>query len=256
MSTGNRDNSQKLEKKSVETFTHGESSGLLSNKKYEYVGLFTRLGARFVDLIIYLAVSTLLLNFVVAPIAQNQLSISNSDISKFNNLLENRITELVENDTSFQGLTESFQQTVNPDCELLFGGNDEDLQLCNSTTNYDRIDVISTSVIGLLFSIVYFVLLSISMWQATLGKKLFKIKIVDQNYNKISVLQAFARESFYIAQGVIAVLASFYTPVTAAYTIITLFIVVDGIQIFFSTKRQAIHDKLADTYVVKLNEEL
>ena len=103
----------------------------------------------------------------------------------------------------------------------------------------------------------YFILTSVSRWQATLGKKVFKLKVVNQEFKKVSLLQAFARESFWIVQGLLSIVgAFFYSQIAIVYSLLLLFIVVDGIKIFFSAKRQAIHDQVADTYVVKLNEEI
>ena len=187
---------------------------------YDYVGFFPRLGARVIDIILFLILNLILLTLVVTPIVQ-------------------------------------IQQSLNPDCKFQFNGKGEDYELCKSVTNYNQVATVSTSILSFLLVQAYFILTSVSRWQATLGKKVFKLKVVNQEFKKVSLLQAFARESFWIVQGLLSIVgAFFYSQIAIVYSLLLLFIVVDGIKIFFSAKRQAIHDQVADTYVVKLNEEI
>lgn len=96
--------------------------------------------------------------------------------------------------------------------------------MAGATGTMDYINV----VLGLL----YFPLMHSSKYQATLGKKWLGIKVVDINGQRISIARGFGR---YFA---------------SILSYITLFI--GFLMIFFTERHQALHDKIAGTYVVYL----
>ncbi|MFN8278585.1 MAG: RDD family protein [Chitinophagales bacterium] len=76
----------------------------------------------------------------------------------------------------------------------------------------------------------YFVLMETSNWQATLGKKLMGLRVVDQGFGKITNRQAFYRFiSKYLSMGVL---------------------LLGFIWIIFDDRKQGWHDKIAETYVI------
>jgi len=85
-------------------------------------------------------------------------------------------------------------------------------------------------IIYMLAFLLYFTLMESSAKQGTLGKMLLKIKVVNAEGERISILNALGRYFGRILSGVIMGLGY--------------------IMILFTPKKQALHDKLAKTYVV------
>lgn len=81
-----------------------------------------------------------------------------------------------------------------------------------------------------LLSWLYFALMESSCLQATLGKRLLRIKVVDEHGNRLSFKRASLR---------------FFSKWLSAMTLWIGFIMIT-----FSRKKQALHDKLVSTYVV------
>lgn len=77
----------------------------------------------------------------------------------------------------------------------------------------------------------YHTILESSGWKATLGKRIMEIQVVDYNYEKISYFKAIIR---------------FVTKILSAITLLIGFIMAG-----FTEKKQALHDLIAKTYVVK-----
>lgn len=82
-----------------------------------------------------------------------------------------------------------------------------------------------------LITMAYFVFLESSEWQSTIGKKLLGMKVVDENYQRITMVKALIR--FVISYFSMAVLCLGY------------------IWIIFDSKKQGWHDKAAGTYVIR-----
>ena len=77
----------------------------------------------------------------------------------------------------------------------------------------------------------YFVFCESSVWQATLGKKLLNIKVVDESFSRISPGTALIRYLFkYLS---------------------TFVFLLGYIWIIFDSKKQGWHDKLAKTFVIE-----
>lgn len=85
-------------------------------------------------------------------------------------------------------------------------------------------------IIGVIIGLIYFPLMHSSQYQATLGKKWLGIKVVDTNGQRISIARGFGRY-----------FASFLSYIT---------LYIGFLMVFFTKRRQALHDKLAGTYVV------
>ena len=88
-----------------------------------------------------------------------------------------------------------------------------------------------TLLIYLLFTILYTALFNYSKLQATPGKLLVGIKVCDEQSKRISFLRALART------------------LLIPFSILPLLI--GYIMVLFNDKRQALHDKLAKTLVIK-----
>ncbi len=87
------------------------------------------------------------------------------------------------------------------------------------------------NLLGLILGWLYFALQESSMKQATIGQRALKIKVVDYNFERISFARATGRH-----------FAMFIS-------ILILFIGI--IMIFFTKRRQALHDIIAGTLVIK-----
>ena len=83
----------------------------------------------------------------------------------------------------------------------------------------------------LIISALYYSYLPASHWQATIGKKIFKLKIVDYNLKKITVSLAFLRFFGY-----------FFSYLTAGLGFLLM---------FFNSRSQNLQDFFAKTYVIR-----
>lgn len=95
---------------------------------------------------------------------------------------------------------------------------------------------LTPSLIGLnIFSLtcvwLYYAVLESGKWQATLGKRLLKIKVTDLHGNRISFLTATGR---YFAK-----------------FLSTLILFIGYVMILFTEKKQGLHDIIAETLVVR-----
>ncbi len=88
----------------------------------------------------------------------------------------------------------------------------------------------------LIIALLYFVLLESSTMQATIGKKIMKIVVIDSKGNRISILRSFLRN--------------------ISKLISTLILFLGFIMVAFDKKKQALHDKIAKVYMLKLSYEL
>ena len=76
----------------------------------------------------------------------------------------------------------------------------------------------------------YFILMESSVKQATLGKRLFKIKVINENGTRLSLINSLGRTLGRLLSGAIMGLGY--------------------VMILFTKDKQGLHDKLAKTYVV------
>jgi uncharacterized RDD family membrane protein YckC len=93
------------------------------------------------------------------------------------------------------------------------------------------IGLLSSGFLLFLISWFYFAFLESSKYQATLGKLLFKIKVVDLEGNKLTFLKASGR---FFGKFLSRLLLGF-----------------GFIMMLFTKKKQCLHDKLASTVIVK-----
>ncbi|MBS1683270.1 MAG: RDD family protein [Bacteroidetes bacterium] len=89
-------------------------------------------------------------------------------------------------------------------------------------------------IIGIgFFTLLYYVILESSEWQATVGKKLLNMKVTDENFARISPLKALVRYLASWLSGAILLLGYIW--------------------VIFDSKKQAWHDKIAGTYVINID---
>ena len=87
------------------------------------------------------------------------------------------------------------------------------------------------SLLHLLVWWIYFAVLHSSTWQASLGKRLLGIKVVDENMNRISFGRATGR---YFAEIISALILG-----------------IGYLMVGWTKKKQGLHDIIAGTYVTK-----
>ena len=116
---------------------------------------------------------------------------------------------------------------------------------------------ISGGVFGFVAGIAYFPLLTSSKWQATLGKKAFGIIVTDKNGERISFLRAVGR---CFAPWIFALLLLLIAALTIetrttfgmiAASISMLLLLIGYLMQPFTARKQALHDILCGTLVVK-----
>jgi uncharacterized RDD family membrane protein YckC len=86
------------------------------------------------------------------------------------------------------------------------------------------------NILSILINAVYFVYMESSLQQATIGKQLMNLKVTDENYERITIDRAIIRYVCKIPSGLI--------------------LMIGFIMAAFDHKKQALHDKLAKTYVI------
>ncbi len=86
-------------------------------------------------------------------------------------------------------------------------------------------------VIGLLVGWLWFAISESSSWQASLGKKILGFKVVDANGQRLTFGRATGRYFVKILSGIL--------------------LCIGFIMVAFTQKKQGLHDKIANTYVVK-----
>jgi len=92
------------------------------------------------------------------------------------------------------------------------------------------------SILSLIVWWIYFAVLHSSKWQASVGKKAVGLKVVDENGNRISFGRATGR---YFGEFLSALLLG-----------------IGYMMVGWSKKKQGLHDKIAGTYVIKLESAL
>lgn len=113
---------------------------------------------------------------------------------------------------------------------------------------------------GLVGAMIYETLLIHSKWQATLGKKIVGIKVVNGVYERLSLMRSFLR---YIAKGILpgcaGYIASYLAMIfpshedglsTASLLINAVMILLWYGMLVFDKRKRAGHDRIALTYVV------
>lgn len=91
--------------------------------------------------------------------------------------------------------------------------------------------LIGFNILSLTCVWLYYALLESSSWQATLGKRLLKIKVTNLHGNRISFLRATGR---YFAK-----------------FLSTLILFIGYLMVIFTEKKQGLHDIIAETLVVR-----
>lgn len=127
------------------------------------------------------------------------------------------------------GITDAFLSLIIGGFLIFF------LPFCLDVLGYDpsvltRIFIFLT-VFGVFQSLYCAILLS-SKWQATLGMKMWHLKIVNTNYERVGFGRAIWRELLRELSG---------------------FLYIGYIMIAFTSKKQALHDMIAGTYVLEYN---
>jgi uncharacterized RDD family membrane protein YckC len=95
------------------------------------------------------------------------------------------------------------------------------------------VDLINS--LGFLIAILFSAMLTIfcwTHWGMTLGKFIFRIKVVDKNGNKLTYDKSFIR--------------------LVGYTLSAIILYLGYLWIAFDEKKQGLHDKMAESFVVKL----
>lgn len=91
-------------------------------------------------------------------------------------------------------------------------------------------EIISAFVVSFLIGVIYYAVMEGSSMQASIGKQVFKLKVIDKSGEKLSMSKALLRS------------------ITKEIGIMFL---VGGLMVGFTDKKRGLHDMVAGTYVVK-----
>jgi|GEM_PF-6155590 len=109
-----------------------------------------------------------------------------------------------------------------------------------------------TTLIILVLTSLYRIILPMTGWQGTIGKRVMKLRIVDENNLKINWLQAFSRESFGIILLIIHLATIPIPQIATLFPILALVILQSGLQVIWSPNKQSTEDGIARTFVIQL----
>ena len=131
----------------------------------------------------------------------------------------------------------------------------------NQDLNYQiQKESLSTNVVYLIVSIIYYVVFQYLNKGQTLGKKLLKIKVVNKEGNTPSLYQMILRTFItnqiftYLVTILLVLLATkeqFLSLYQTLNSLATIFIIVSALMILYTNNLQGLHDKMAKTLVVK-----
>ena len=119
---------------------------------------------------------------------------------------------------------------------------------------------VSTNVVYLIVSIIYYVVFQYLNKGQTLGKKLLKIKVVNKEGNTPSLYQMILRTFItnqiftYLVTILLVLLVTkeqFLSLYQTLNSLATIFIIVSALMILYTNNLQGLHDKMAKTLVVK-----
>lgn len=119
-----------------------------------------------------------------------------------------------------------------------------------------------TTSLSLFLGIVYFLVFWVNFDGATLGKKLVAIKITKDDGEKVSYLTGFLRYLVFLIIAVISLSpglvgnnAVLQTTIVLVSLLSFIFLLIDVFWIVFDKRKQALHDKIAGTVVVKTGKK-
>jgi len=120
---------------------------------------------------------------------------------------------------------------------------------CYKLNEFNKMVVLINLSLSFILWICYTILPSASKMQGTLGKYLIGIKIGQENGDKITFFQAFAREIFVFLEMLFTLIFVFFTPIKPILSTMQIIIPLEGLMMNWNPKKQALHDRLAQTFV-------
>ncbi len=210
----------------------------------EYRGFGIRFVARLIDFIIFIII-TLIVNAIIGA----ALSAAYPDIRDQQELLADQAANSILNaseDDVFGSLFSEAERLV--DCDY---DSDELIEACQAVQQFDMIEGLITTLVAGLIYFAYYVVASATSLQGSLAKKMLGMKVVNDKGEKISFGQSATREVFILGYYLFAALGYVLSLLGFLAALFGLGFIVSSIVAAFDEKKQALHDKLAKTYVVK-----
>lgn len=121
---------------------------------------------------------------------------------------------------------------------------------------YSAMDVAIYIAIGLFH--IYAIIMPATKWQATLGMKIFGIKVVDESRNRVSILRSIVRygAECIMCYGIVYIYSLFKMPgwpIAVNNCIAIMIASIPYLPIAFHKHKRGFHDLIAKTYVVYQN---
>lgn len=147
--------------------------------------------------------------------------------------------------------------TINSDSQYQPGSvfdcrNAQDPQKCLVAEGFIIDQTVAVLVIFVILQVLYFGVLTSSRFQATLGKLLFRLKVVNADSDPPSLLQSATREVIFVLFFLSLSLGIYLTQLQLASGVLEIVLLIDSIKIIVSRKKTALHDDLAYTRVVAI----
>lgn len=149
------------------------------------------------------------------------------------------------------GSTLNFRDLAARDSDNLFNCRaEENFEECKKAESFSMSQTVL--IIGIFVSLqcLYFGLLTSSKFQATLGKYLLRLKVVDNSFKRPNWWQGLTREILFVFVFLTSGLSLYWPQIQFVGVVLEFVLLAGFVKIVFSHDKTALHDNLAYTKVV------
>jgi uncharacterized RDD family membrane protein YckC len=218
----------------------------MPDQEPEYAGFWIRFGARIID-----GVILVILFIVIAFIGGLLINTIFPDYAENEEIYLTAIEDLTARnlETADNPFSAGFDAGISAaTCD--FTGQRE-VDACEEYTDF--LPIASAVIMALQGAayLLYYVVLTATGLKGSLGKSVFKLKVVNDKNETISFGQSLARESFMVGYFVVGMAGYFLWLISILSNIFWIGFIISSIVSAFDEKKQALHDRLAKTFVIK-----
>lgn len=219
----------------------------------KYASFWVRFGARLIDLFVLIVlfiiasfVGGMIINTAFPEYAENERIFVEATEALTQSNLEG--VEDAENPFA-AGFDAGFQAGLAAaSCEF---NTQREIEACEAYS--EQLPIASGAIMafqGLIY-FVYYVVATATGMQGSLGKMMLKLKVVNENNEMVSFAQSTLREVFILVYYIIGVFGYALWFASILANIAGLTFIISSIIAAFDEKKQALHDKIAKTFVIK-----
>jgi uncharacterized RDD family membrane protein YckC len=140
-----------------------------------------------------------------------------------------------------------------PDCTQPNTGPKE---VCERARTYTLTNRLFSNSLSEILICAYYVLLTSSKLRGTLGKKLLGLQVVDEEGHQVRLSQSLIRYSLLLISGITTIAYPYFFLIGYVNSILGLVMLVSGAMVAFDDRKRGLHDKMANTFVIKTRKTL